>query len=281
MSSSATGPAKSEFHQVIVVTNIKNSIPFMVEMENDHYTMWAELFEVHARAYKVIDHIIPQPEKESPTSIDASFEMWTIIDSTDFSSTSMEDFPDVSAYCKRLKQLSNQLKNVGAPVSSHHLVLQLVSGLLAPCSPWRNLAWQKCIALALPLHCTLSFHGTRMTPPSITPIVVKTTALVPAAITKVRLAPAGVDNTVVPDLMVPPGPLSHGSIPSIHPGLLGVCLLALILHLSGLVPPVLRGYHASQTSVPRLTLPQLHQLPLTLQLLYTPCLSLLQTARGT
>lgn len=177
---SASGSAKSDFHPALAVTNIKNSIPFVLEMEKDHYTMWAELFEVHARAHKVIDHIIPQPGKEKPASTDANFEMWTILDSTvlqwiystisfdllttimekgstamaawnrladifednqnsrvvaleqDFSSTRMEDFPNVSAYCQRLKQLSDQLKNVGAPVSSHRLVLQLVSGLSEP-----------------------------------------------------------------------------------------------------------------------------------------------------
>ncbi|MCI16104.1 polynucleotidyl transferase, partial [Trifolium medium] len=47
----------------------------------------------------------------------------------DFSSTRMENFPNVSAYCQRLKQLSDKLNNVGAPVSSNRLVLQLVSGL--------------------------------------------------------------------------------------------------------------------------------------------------------
>ncbi|XP_045830888.1 uncharacterized protein LOC123922186 [Trifolium pratense] len=115
-------------------------------MEKDHYTMWAELFEVHARAHKVIDHIIPRPGKEKPTPTDASFEMWTILDSTvlqwinstvsfdllttimekgyivmvawnrladifddnqnscvvaleqDFSSTHMNDFPNISSY---------------------------------------------------------------------------------------------------------------------------------------------------------------------------------------
>jgi hypothetical protein len=174
---SSVSSTKSEFHSALAVTNIKNSIPFILEMEKDHYTMWAELFEVHARAHKVIAHIIPQPRKEKPASTDASFEMWTILDSTvlqwiystisfdllttimekgstamdawkrlanlfednknsravaleqDFSSTRMENFPNVSAYCQRLKQLSDQLKNVGAPVSSHRLVLQLVSGL--------------------------------------------------------------------------------------------------------------------------------------------------------
>ncbi|XP_057418307.1 uncharacterized protein LOC130712494 [Lotus japonicus] len=44
----------------------------------------------------------------------------------------MEDFPNVSAYCQRLKHISDQLRNVGAPVSDHRLVLQLVSGLTEP-----------------------------------------------------------------------------------------------------------------------------------------------------
>ncbi|KAJ8535953.1 hypothetical protein K7X08_034354 [Anisodus acutangulus] len=41
----------------------------------------------------------------------------------------MEDFPNVSAYCKRLKELADQLRNVGVPVSNDRLVLQMVSGL--------------------------------------------------------------------------------------------------------------------------------------------------------
>jgi len=74
--------AKLDFHPALAVTNIKNSIPFVLKMEKDHYTMWAELFEVHARAHKVLDHIIPQPGKENPASTDASFELWTTLDST-------------------------------------------------------------------------------------------------------------------------------------------------------------------------------------------------------
>jgi len=91
-----------------------------------------------------------------------------------------------------------------------------------------------------------------MIPPSNAPIVVRTIALVPAATATIRLAQEGVDTVVVLVLMVPPGPLSHGSSLSIHPGLLGVgphllgvCLLALILPLSGLAPPVLQGNQAS------------------------------------
>ncbi|GAU39791.1 hypothetical protein TSUD_219660 [Trifolium subterraneum] len=178
--STIVSSTKSDSHPALTFTNIKNSIPFVLEMEKDHYTMWAELFEVHARAHKVIDHIIPQPGKEKPAPTDASFEMWTVLDSTvlqwiystisfdllttimekgstamtawnrlaglfednknsravaleqNFSSTRMENFPNVSAYCQCLKQISDQLKNFGAPVSEQRLVLQLVSGLTEP-----------------------------------------------------------------------------------------------------------------------------------------------------
>ncbi|KAL9228189.1 hypothetical protein vseg_003796 [Gypsophila vaccaria] len=47
----------------------------------------------------------------------------------EFSHIEMADFSSVSAYCKRLKSLAGQLKNVGSPVSANRLVLQLVSGL--------------------------------------------------------------------------------------------------------------------------------------------------------
>ncbi|XP_060202862.1 uncharacterized protein LOC132631284 [Lycium barbarum] len=47
----------------------------------------------------------------------------------EFTMTRMEDFPNASAYCQRLKSLADQLKNVGAPVTNSCLVLQLVSGL--------------------------------------------------------------------------------------------------------------------------------------------------------
>jgi hypothetical protein len=60
-------------------------------------------------------------------------------------------------------------------------------------------------------------------------------------------ATARVDSVVVHTLMVAP---NHGS--SIHPGLLevglhllGVCLLAHILHLNGLAPLVLQGNQVS------------------------------------
>ncbi|XP_074374667.1 uncharacterized protein LOC141715081 [Apium graveolens] len=41
----------------------------------------------------------------------------------------MEDFPDASSYCQHLKSFSDQLSNIGYPVTKQRLVLQLVSGL--------------------------------------------------------------------------------------------------------------------------------------------------------
>jgi len=47
----------------------------------------------------------------------------------EFSNARMEQFPNASTYCQHLKALSDQLSNVGAPVSNERLVLQLISGL--------------------------------------------------------------------------------------------------------------------------------------------------------
>ncbi|XP_050910029.1 uncharacterized protein LOC127123895 [Lathyrus oleraceus] len=47
----------------------------------------------------------------------------------EFSNTRMEVFPNVSAYCQRLKMLFDQLRNVSSLVNNHRLVLQLISGL--------------------------------------------------------------------------------------------------------------------------------------------------------
>ena len=47
----------------------------------------------------------------------------------ELSNTKMENFPNASAYHQCLKSPADQLKNVGAPMSKSHLVIQLVLGL--------------------------------------------------------------------------------------------------------------------------------------------------------
>lgn len=46
----------------------------MLDMEKDHYVMWAKFFETHARATKVFHHIILKPIKELLTPTDANYE---------------------------------------------------------------------------------------------------------------------------------------------------------------------------------------------------------------
>ncbi|GAA0184334.1 hypothetical protein LIER_31622 [Lithospermum erythrorhizon] len=136
-------------------------------MENVLYSTWAELFQIHCRSSKVIKHILPNQDStgsdsynEDWATLDATVLKWiyatissdllhtiiqpgltaldawkdnessrTVTLEQDFSSTNMADFASTSAYCQRLKNLADQLKNVGAPVANSRLVLQMVSGL--------------------------------------------------------------------------------------------------------------------------------------------------------
>ncbi|XP_020259039.1 uncharacterized protein LOC109835472 [Asparagus officinalis] len=171
--------SKTSFHPALAVSNIRNHISIVLEMENAQYGTWAELFKIHARSHKVLHHIISPPKgKEKPApETDDELELWSTLDATvlqwiystisndllntilepeatameawvrlrdifqdhqnsravtleqDFTTTRLEDFPNASAYCQRLKSLADQLKNVGAPVTNSRLVLQMVSGL--------------------------------------------------------------------------------------------------------------------------------------------------------
>ncbi|KAJ0510845.1 putative RNA-directed DNA polymerase [Helianthus annuus] len=44
-------------HPALMVTNIRNFVPFTLEMESGQYNSWAELFKIHCRAFLVYDHI--------------------------------------------------------------------------------------------------------------------------------------------------------------------------------------------------------------------------------
>ncbi|XP_020274828.1 uncharacterized protein LOC109849411 [Asparagus officinalis] len=165
-------------HPALAVSNIKSLIPITLEMENVQYATWAELFKIHCRSHRVIDHIIP-PEKgkEKVPTTDDEKDLWLTLDAAvlqwiystissdllhtimetdstameswnrlrdifqdnknsravtleqEFSTTDMADFPNASAYCQRLKLLSDQLKNVGSPVTNNRLDLQMVADL--------------------------------------------------------------------------------------------------------------------------------------------------------
>lgn len=170
-------PAKPEFHPALTVSNIRNNIPIILDVETDRYGTWAELFRIHARSHRVLHHIEPSDAKPQPPTTDPTYEQWATLDATvlqwiystisvdlmstimepgstalatwqrladifhdnqnaravaleqEFSTVRMAAFSNVSAYCQRLKTLSDQLRDVGAPVNNHRLVLQLISGL--------------------------------------------------------------------------------------------------------------------------------------------------------
>ncbi|KAL6572462.1 hypothetical protein OROMI_013420 [Orobanche minor] len=131
-------------------------------MEMDHYTAWAELFKLHARSHRVLALLFlrlkgrrkPLRPMRScgPLSMLRSsngsmplttMEAWDRLHDIflenhnfrvvalehDFSHVKMRDYPNVSAYCQRLKSLSDQLKSVGAPVFES-FVLELINGLM-------------------------------------------------------------------------------------------------------------------------------------------------------
>ncbi|XP_071738634.1 uncharacterized protein [Rutidosis leptorrhynchoides] len=139
-----------------IVSNIKKFIPITLEMNNDQYESWAELFLIHCRAFLVIDHINPPAttvssstrttnDTTNPTPpadwdrLDAIIELKNIFHDNrasrqeylqhKFNNTRLDDFPNASAYCQELKVLADQLPNVGPKIHDDHLVLQLVTGL--------------------------------------------------------------------------------------------------------------------------------------------------------
>ena len=74
---------KSNFHPAFTVHNIQTCIPIVLEMENVSYSTWAELFKIHARKHKVLDHIIPPSDGRSTIpSTDEEKEFWVTLDAT-------------------------------------------------------------------------------------------------------------------------------------------------------------------------------------------------------
>jgi len=52
-----------------------------LEMENVQYATWAELFKIHARSHRVIDHIIPlQDGKQKAPPTEEETKLWLTLD---------------------------------------------------------------------------------------------------------------------------------------------------------------------------------------------------------
>ncbi|XP_074282641.1 uncharacterized protein LOC141607178 [Silene latifolia] len=164
---------KTSLHPVYTVTNIQNKVRVLDGIKVS-YASWVNLFTLHTRGYKVLDHIDGTP---APAKTDASYEAWYEIDAhvlqwiygtmsddllpwvlepdstaqeawnrvkniflnnkgaraasleSEFHNLKLRKFPSFDAYCQRLRELSDQLKDVGAVITDQRLVLQLVRGL--------------------------------------------------------------------------------------------------------------------------------------------------------
>ncbi|XP_021723949.1 uncharacterized protein LOC110691339 [Chenopodium quinoa] len=75
-------------------------------------------------------NIIIKPDSEAVEALDRLRDIFqdnehsrAVALEQEFSITTMEDFPNVSSYCQRLKSLADQLKNVGAPMPNNRMVL--------------------------------------------------------------------------------------------------------------------------------------------------------------
>ncbi|KAL9237068.1 hypothetical protein vseg_011657 [Gypsophila vaccaria] len=68
-------PKSAPFHPAYSVSNIKNYVQITLESENVHYASWVELFLNTARAFDVIEHLVPP--KDAEITKDAQ---WTRLD---------------------------------------------------------------------------------------------------------------------------------------------------------------------------------------------------------
>ncbi|XP_074266275.1 uncharacterized protein LOC141588748 [Silene latifolia] len=76
-------PPKNTYHPALAVTQIRNHITVTLGMDNDQYPLWVALFTNHAKATRVLHHII-EPESGKPpvpTTADEK-ELWDAIDAT-------------------------------------------------------------------------------------------------------------------------------------------------------------------------------------------------------
>lgn len=53
---------KTSFHPALAISNIKNYIHVILEMENVQHGTWTKIFKIHSRSHKVTHHII-KPEE--------------------------------------------------------------------------------------------------------------------------------------------------------------------------------------------------------------------------
>ncbi|XP_071713105.1 uncharacterized protein [Rutidosis leptorrhynchoides] len=151
-----------KFHPAITVNNIKNIIPITLDIDTSQYLTWAELFQIHYRAYQVIDHILPKtPDSSSASSATsdtqaAKPESWDRLDaivlqwiygtiSTNFLTTVMKQNTNAAGAWEHITQIFQDNKNVRY-VHLHHkftnIKLENFTTVSAYCQELKTLADQ-------------------------------------------------------------------------------------------------------------------------------------------
>ncbi|XP_021978657.1 uncharacterized protein LOC110873933 [Helianthus annuus] len=111
-----TAPTKPEtLHPVYTVTNIQNKVRIL-DGKKVTYSSWVKLFQLHARGYKVLDHI---DGTKPPGEEDPAYGNWMEIDAIVLQ----------WIYGTLADDLLARLKDVGSPITEKRLVIQLVRGL--------------------------------------------------------------------------------------------------------------------------------------------------------
>ncbi|XP_021721012.1 uncharacterized protein LOC110688551 [Chenopodium quinoa] len=116
-----TPPPNSSFHPAYAVTNIKNLLPVTSDQEEGQYATWVELFQIHACAFTVLDHIdasVPRPsgiDSATWNRLDAIVKQWiygTI--SRDLVNTIMKPGASALELWNRLKEIFHDNKHTRA-----------------------------------------------------------------------------------------------------------------------------------------------------------------------
>ncbi|XP_056682843.1 uncharacterized protein [Spinacia oleracea] len=121
-------PLPPSTHPALTVSNIKTFIPVMLELESSQYGSWAELFQIHARAFLVLDHIIPPTDPTAAPTVDKA--LWSRIDaivlqwiygtiSNDLLHTIIEPGSTAQEAWDRLRELFQNNKNSRAVHLEH------------------------------------------------------------------------------------------------------------------------------------------------------------------
>ncbi|KAL4574806.1 hypothetical protein LXL04_021644 [Taraxacum kok-saghyz] len=148
----ATNPAKPSLHPVYTVTNIQTKVRVLDGVKVT-YSSWVKLFKLHARGYKVSDHIdgTPAPATTSPDyaqwgEIDAIVLQWIYGSiSDDILSRVLGDDTTAHQAWERVKNLFLNNKGSRAAALEHEfttLTLRSMNSLEDYCQKLKDLADQ-------------------------------------------------------------------------------------------------------------------------------------------